>query len=460
MLSNFLTDGLVVVVVLGIMIFVHELGHFIAAKWFGVRVLTFSLGFGKRLFGIKNGQFSIGRHALTVSFGDVPDDRTDYRVSILPLGGYVKMAGEDPSKPLEGDPAEFLSKPRWQRFVIAVMGPAMNIAMALALLTGLYKFHFAKPAYLEPPARVGDVEADSPAARAGIMTGDTIVGFDGTQNPNWEDIGLKILTRAGEIVPVQVLRDGVRLDLTLTPKPGGPDEIGTAGWYPYIPALIASVDSSLPAGKAGLRAGDQIVGVNGRRILCFPRVADAIQKDGGKPVELAISRSGHEFRVQLQPVHADVGTEKVWRIGVTFHNEVVVRRLPWGEAIAAALETSARNSFVTFEALRKILTRRMSPRTLSGPIGIAQMSGEAYREGWPELLMLVSFISLQLGIFNLLPIPILDGGVVLLLLIEALIRRDLSLQVKERIVQVGLVVLLLLAVVVMYNDIMKTLRPY
>lgn len=441
MLSNFLTDGLVVVVVLGIMIFVHELGHFIAAKWFGVRVLTFSLGFGRRLLGFRRGG-------------------TDYRVSVLPFGGYVKMAGDDPSKPLAGDPAEFLSKPRWQRFVIAVMGPAMNIAMALALLTSLYKFHFPKPAYLEPPARVGDVEVDSPAARAGVMTGDTIVGLDGAQNPNWEDISLKILTSAGEAVPVQVLRDGRRLDLTLAPKPGGPDQTGTVGWYPYIPAVIATVDSSLPAGRAGLRAGDQIVGVDGRRILCFPRVADVIQKGHGKPVKLAVLRLGQEIQVQLQPVYADVGGEKIWRIGVAFHNDVVVQRLPWGEAVRAALETSARNSFVTFEALRKILTRRMSPRSLSGPIGIAQMSGEAYREGLAELLTLVSFISLQLGIFNLLPIPILDGGVILLLLIEGLIRRDLSLQVKERVVQVGLVLLLALAVVVMYNDIMKTLRPY
>lgn len=441
MVSNFLTDGVVVAVVLGIMIFVHELGHFIAAKWFGVRVLTFSLGFGKRLFGFNRGD-------------------TDYRVSVLPLGGYVKMAGDDPSKPLEGDPGEFLARPRWQRFVIAVMGPSMNILMALGLLAGLYRFHFQKPAYLEEPARVGDVEQDSPAAQAGLLPADSVVKLDGVQNPKWEDVLLKVLTAAGEAIPVEVLREGHTLTLTLTPKAEGRDQTGYAGWYPYIPAVIATVDPGFPAGKAGLKPGDKIVGVDGRRVLCAPRVAYAIQRGSGRPINLTILRDGRETQVQLKPIYADAGGEKIWRIGVIFHNDMIVRHLPWGQAIAASAEDSFRNSLVTVDALRKILTRRMSPRSLTGPIGIAQMSGEAYRAGLPELLMLVSFISLQLGIFNLLPIPILDGGVILLLLIEGVIRRDLSVQVKERVVQVGLVLLLLLVVVVMYNDIVKTLKPY
>ncbi len=446
MLSNLLTAGLtdvvVVVIVLGIMIFVHELGHFIAAKWFGVRVLTFALGFGKRLFGFTRGG-------------------TDYRVNLLPLGGYVKMAGDDPSKPLEGDPAAFLARPRWQRFVIAFMGPLMNILMALALLAGLYRYHFQKPAYLEEAGRLGDVEQDSPAARAALMPADRIVRLDGIQNPKWEDIALKILTSAGETLPVEVVREGKTLDFTLTPRAEGRDQTGYAGWYPYIPGVIATVEPGFPASKAGLKPGDQIVGVNGREILCAPRVAYAIQRAKGKAVDLMILRDGKRFQVRLKPLYADVGGEKIWRIGVVFRSDMIVRHLPLGQAIAAACEDSYRNSMVTFDALEKILTRRMSPRSLSGPINIAQMAGEAYRSGGiPELLMLVSFISLQLGIFNLLPIPILDGGVILLLLIEGLIRRDLSLQVKERVVQVGLVLLLLLAVVVMYNDIVKTLNPY
>ncbi len=441
MLSNFFTDGLVVIIVLGVMIFVHELGHFLAAKGFGVRVLVFSLGFGHRLFGFRKGD-------------------TDYLVSLLPLGGYVKMAGDDPSKPLTGEPGEFLARPRWQRFIVAVMGPAMNILMALALLAGLYKFHFQKPAYMEQPARIGDVEPNSPAGRAGLKPADNIVRLDGIRNPKWEDIAIKILTSPGETMAVEVLRDGQTLSLNLTPKADGRDQVGDAGWFPYVPGTIASVEPGFPAEKAGLKPGDQIVGVDGRTILCWPRLAYVIRRGNGRLMNFTIRREGGEFQVQLKPVYAVAAGEKMWRIGVGFKNDVVVRRLPWDQAIAASLEDSFRYSMVTFDALQKILTRRMSLRPLVGPIGIAQMSGEAYRAGLSELLMLVSFISLQLGIFNLLPIPILDGGVILLLLIEGAIRRDLSLEFKERVVQVGLVLLLLLAVVVMYNDIVKAIKPY
>jgi len=194
-------------------------------------------------------------------------------------------------------------------------------------------------------------------------------------------------------------------------------------------------------------------------ILFWPRVTYILQASQGKPVELTVLRNGEEFRATLKPVYIDQMGDKRWRIGVDFHRDVIVRRLPLGEALSVSLRDNLRNSLATFEVLGKILTRRMSTRSLAGPIGIAQMSGEAYRAGIPELLMLVSFISLQLGIFNLLPIPVLDGGVILLLLIESLMRRDLSLEVKERVVQAGIVFLLLLAVFVMYNDIIKTLRP-
>jgi regulator of sigma E protease len=337
----------------------------------------------------------------------------------------------------------------------------MNILMALILLAGLYKYHFQKPAYLEEPAWVGDVEPDSPAAQAGIVPSDRITKLDGIRDPKWEDITLKILTSAGETLPVQVLRDGKTLDLAVTPRAQGRDQTGYAGWDPYIPGTIATVEPRFPASNAGLKPSDQIVGVNGRKILYAPHVAYAIQKANGQPVDLMILRDGREFKVRLKPVYADAGGEKIWRIGVVFRSDMIVRQLPVGQAVAVAFRDSYRNSMVTFDALEKILMRRMSPRSLSGPINIAQMAGEAYRSGGiPELLMLVSFISLQLGIFNLLPIPILDGGVILLLLIETVIRHDLSVQVKERVVQVGLVLLLLLAVVVMYNDIVKTFKPY
>jgi len=458
MFSNFLTDAAVVAVVLGVMIFVHELGHFTAAKWFGVRVLTFSLGFGKRLFGFKIGD-------------------TDYRVSLLPLGGYVKMAGEEPSDSVisgsenpessgaasatpDDDPGKFLSKPRWQRFVVIAMGPGMNIAMALAVLTCLYRYHFQKPAYEEQPARVGALEPGSPAAEAGLMPGDLILRLDRIRNPKWEDLVPKVLTSAGQTIPIDVLRDGHQIELKITPKATKQDQVGYIGVDPYQPAVIAEVEPGLPAGRAGLRPGDQIVAVNGLKAYSYPSVQQEIQAANGKEVDVTVERQGKEFHVRLTPVYTEVPGGKIWRIGVRFPNDYVAREIPWSQALASAVDFNLRNSLLTFDVLGKILTRHMSPRSLSGPIGIAQISGAAFRAGFPELLMIVSFISLQLGIFNLVPIPILDGGAILLLLIETVIRRDLSIAFKERFLQVGMAFLLILAVFLVYNDIVKTLNSY
>jgi len=441
MVSTFLTDTAVVIVVLGVMIFVHELGHFMAAKWFGVRVLTFSFGLGKRLFGVKVGD-------------------TDYRVSALPFGGYVKMAGEEPSEDHQPLPTEFQGRPRWQRFVVVIMGPAMNLFLAVAVLTGVFKFHFQRPLYEERQARVGALEPDSPAEKAGLQPGDLITRIDGATNPNWEDLSSKVMMSASQPLALEVIRGGQRVDLTITPKPDGREQMGYVGIAPYEPAMIAKVAPGLPAAQAGLLPGDEIVGYNGTRCYSYPWIFEALQLGKGNEVDLMIARQGKEFHVRLKPVYTAGAAGKLWRIGVEFPNDLVVRHLPLERAFAASVDLAVRNSLLTFDVLRKILTRRMSAKSLSGPIGIAQVSGEAYRHGLVDLLMIMSVISLQLGIFNLLPIPILDGGAILLLLIESVMRRDLSLAFKERFVQVGMAFLLFLAVFVVYNDIMKTLRPY
>jgi regulator of sigma E protease len=441
MLGSFVTDALVVVVVLGLMIFIHEAGHFLAAKSFGVRVLVFSLGFGKTLLHIQRGD-------------------TDYRISALPFGGYVKMAGDDPSEVREGDRGEFLSQPRWKRFVIVVMGPVMNVLLAVALLTGLYKFHFERPSYLDQAARIGDVEVGSPAAQVNIQPGDLILRLGDQENPKWEDVDYKILTSANETIPVEIEHNGETVKTSITPIAKGSNRAGYVGWDPVARGILEGVEPGLPASKAGLKPGDEIVGVDGRKVFYFPSVAYTIQTGNGKPVVFDIIREGKELHIPVQPTYGELMGEKRWRVGFWFHNGMVIRHLAWGQALKASLEDNSRNCLTTFDVLGKIATRRMSARSLSGPIGIAQISGEAYRAGVPDLLLLISFISLQLGIFNLLPIPVLDGGVILLLLVEGLIRRDLSLAVKERFVQVGIVFLLLLAAFVMYNDLVKTFRPY
>jgi regulator of sigma E protease len=441
MLSNALTSIPVVIVVLGAIILIHELGHFMAAKLFKVHVLTFSLGFGPRLFGVLRGG-------------------TDYRVSALPLGGYVKMAGDDPSQERAGDPGEFLSKPRWQRFVIVAMGPVMNAVLAVTVLTILYRFHYEKPAFEEEPVRIAAVEPESPAAKAGILAGDEVTRLGDLVSPKWEDAELKILTSANEALPAVVLRDGKEYHLSVTPQAKGAEAIGYVGWLPYISAVLDEITPGMPGAKAGLKAGDQVVAMDGKKLYLSNEFTKALQLSNGKPVDLTIHRQGSTLHVQATPVFSDIGDGggKKWRIGAAFRNPMVVRRLPWDEALATSVDFNIQNSMLAFEVLKKILTQRMSPRALSGPLGITQMAGEAYRAGFPQLLTLAALISMQLAIFNILPIPVLDGGVILLLVIEAIIRHDLSLKVKERFVQVGLVILLTLVVVVTYFDIIKTFR--
>ncbi len=441
MISSFLTDAIVVTVVLGGMVFLHELGHFLAAKSFRVRVLTFSLGFGTRLFGFKRGD-------------------TDYRVSVLPLGGYVKMAGDDPTAVLTGDPGEFLSCPRWKRFVIILMGPTMNFVLAIVVLAGLYRYHYQKPAYEDQPVKIGAVDPQSPAAAAGIQAGDVIVRFDGVQDPKWQDVKFNVITGAGHPIPLTVLRDGKLIRTDMTPHAEGPNRTGEAGWYPYVPGIIEEVNPGEPASQAGLKPGDMITGIDGKRIYFWPLIVQKLRDSKGEETQLTIVRDGKEFQVHVKPLYTDVMGLKTWRIGVTIqNNEFVVRKLPLGLATEYALRDNYQNFIQTFDVLGKLVTRRMSARSLAGPIGIAQISGEAYRRGIADLLMIVSFISLQLGILNLLPIPILDGGQIFLLGVESFLRRDLSLEIKERFAQVGIVFLLLIFVFVMYNDIVKTIRP-
>jgi len=440
MLYIFTTNILAVVVVLGIMILIHELGHFLAAKFFGIGVQVFSFGFGPRLFGFESGG-------------------TDYRVSALPLGGYVKMSGENPGEAATGAPDEFMSKPRWQRFVVALMGPAMNIVLAVVLLTGLFMFRYQKPAYEEGPAVIGWVESASPAAKAGLDTGDRIVEVGGKKNPHWEDVELQVVSNPGQPLDVTVERNGQPLSVTLTPQAEGRAELGSVGWYPSMPAKLQSVQEGLPAEQAGLKMGDEIVAIDGSPVKFWPRISDLVQVGQGKEMQVQFIRDGKLMSTGLKPMMGTVegDPQKKWRIGVAFQNEMVTKRLGFAAALSESLAQNKKFAVLIFEFVGKIAQQKISPRTLEGPIGIARLSGQAARQGLGDLISLMAAISLNLGIFNLFPIPVLDGGMILMLLIEGLIRRDLSLKMKERVTQVGFVALMLLAVFVIYNDIVKTL---
>jgi len=425
-------------VVLGIMILVHELGHFAAAKWFGVRVDVFSIGFGKRVAGFRRGE-------------------TDYRISALPLGGYVKMAGENPLESRNGAPEEFMSHPRWQRFVIAIAGPAMNIILAVALLTGVFMVHYEHPVFLDAPAVIGWVQESSPAAKAGIEQGDRIVRIDGTQNPTWEDVMLKVMVNSRQPLNVAIQRGNQVLEKQVQPQTDAGDQNSVVGWLPDQPITVTELDPDMPAAKAGLKVGDDIVAVNGTAMRSLFSVIHLLQQNGSKPVDVTLVRGGQKLNLQVTPVVTDDNGQKTYRLG--FRSEPVgVDKLSFPQALNRSLEENKKYSLLIVDLVQKMLQRKVSIKQMEGPIGIARASGDAARQpGWTPLLGLMAMISLNLGVFNLLPIPILDGGIILLLIIEGVMRRDISIRIKERIYQTAFVFLLLFFVVVIYNDLLKAL---
>jgi regulator of sigma E protease len=433
---NFLIAVASMAFVLGIMIVIHELGHHLVAKFFGVRVETFSVGFGKRLLGFKLGG-------------------TDYRLSALPLGGYVKMAGENPMEQRTGDPGEFMSHPRWQRILIALAGPAMNIILAIGLLTAVFMIKYDHLVWLDKPAKISFVDKDSAAERAGIQPGDLITRVNNTQNPTWEDVTIQTMLSTREPVSLAIDRNGKTLTLSLRPEPAGPNELGTTGLGPQQPILVTTLEPDMPLAKAGVKLGDEITALNGKHFDAVPPIQDFLAQNNGAPVELTINRAGSEFKTTVTPVISENGGTKRFRLGFA-SMPVEHQKLPFAQAFNRSLEQNKKFAFLLVELVQKMAERKVSMKQIDGPIGIARVAGEAAREeGWTPLMNLMAAISLNLGIFNLMPIPILDGGLILLTLIESVIRRDIDQRIKERIYQTAFVFLVLFAVAVVYNDVTK-----
>ncbi|HYE23716.1 MAG TPA: RIP metalloprotease RseP [Clostridia bacterium] len=434
MATAFLYSVVSMVFVLGIMILVHELGHFLAAKYFGVRVEVFSIGFGKRLIGFKRGD-------------------TDYRISALPFGGYVKMTGENPMDRHEGSPEEFTSHPRWQRLIIAVAGPAMNIALAVALLTGVYMVHYEHPIYLDQPAVIGWVLDGSAAKKAGIEPGDRIIRIGNTTNPTWEDVIPSVMLSPNQPVSITIQRLNQRFEKTIVPESMGQEQIGNPGWVPDQPVTVTFLEENMPAAKAGIKLGDDIVAINDKPVRSTGLLKSYLQQSKDQPVQVTLLREGQEHKISLTPALDPERNE--YRLGFGSEPQHVDRLGPVA-ALSKSIEQNKRNSLLIMEMVKRMVQRKVSIKQMEGPIGIARVSGEAARQdGWTPLLGLMAAISLNLGIFNLFPIPILDGGLILLLLIESLMRRDISQPIKERIYQAAFVCLILFAGMVIFNDVMK-----
>jgi regulator of sigma E protease len=432
-------------IVLGIMVLVHELGHFIVAKLCRVRVEVFSIGFGTRLFGFKRGD-------------------TDYRLSLLPLGGYVKMSGEMPGETKSDDPGELENHPRWQRVLIALAGPFFNFLLAIALMTGVYMVHNEVQAYLNGPAHVDYVSLNTPAARTGIQGGDTIVHYDTVENPTWDQVAIRSLLNINQNVAFSYLHDGQRTNtkLFIEAKGGAEnfalDDLGLVPVMQGTPVQVDSLETNMPAAAAGLKPGDKVAAIDGHQLHSVPALLAYLQDQAGKPTDLTILRDGKTLPIHLTPKLADIGDgTKDYRLGFSYlPPPVKVERLPFGQAVVASWKFNKKGSMLIVEVLKRMFTRQVSVRSLSGPIGIGQQIHEAVgMPGWMPIIGLMAYISLNLGIFNLLPIPILDGGMILFLIIESIIRRDVNQQFKERVYQVAFVCIILFAAFVIFNDITK-----
>ena len=418
--------------VLGVLVFVHELGHFLAARRLGVRVLTFSLGFGPKLAKVRRGD-------------------TEYCISAIPLGGYVKMAGENPDDPRTGRPDEFLSKTKWERFQILIMGPAMNIILAVVVMAIVLAQGAEVPIYQDQPPVVGAVSPGSPAERVGIQRGDRILTVAGDQVDTWDDLFLSVGTRPDRDVALTVMRDGQTRTVSVRTVSEGRFEIGNIGVLPDINPIVASVIAGEPAERAGLKAGDVVIAVNGERMVTRTQFIEAISRNGGKQIDLTIDRGEQQLHISATPEQR--GDRGMLGLYVT----EPTRSFTPGpiEAVQLSVERNIEFGALIFKTLGGLFVGETSPRQLMGPVAIAQLSGESAQAGWIALFTLMASISLNLGLLNLLPIPVLDGGHILIMALEGVARRDFSMAVKEKMLLAGFVLLMMLMVTVIYNDLTR-----
>jgi regulator of sigma E protease len=427
-----LTTLLAFIFVLGVLIFVHELGHFLAARRIGVRVLTFSLGFGPKILSTRRGD-------------------TEYCISAIPLGGYVKMAGETADDPRTGRDDEFLSKTKWQRFQVLIMGPLMNIALAVVLMWVVLLRGADVPAFLDQPPVVGAVPTNSPAAKGGIKPGDRIVRVSGREVRDWEQLSIAIGTKPGREVPIELVRDGRTMTVRVTPDSQTKYEIGDIGVLPNVHPRISAVSPGDPAEKAGLKTGDKVLAVNGRVMSFSAQLSEAISKHPAEAITITIERGGETRDVSVTPVQR--GKKGV--IGIGIQDEFKTIQPGPVQALWMSLERNYQFGGLIFRTLAGLATRETSPKQLMGPVAIAQLSGEYAAAGIIALLSLMASISLNLGILNLLPIPVLDGGHIFIMALEGLARRDFSAKVKEQMLLAGFVILMALMVTVIYNDLTR-----
>ncbi len=436
-----MTTLLAFIFVLGVLVFVHELGHFLAAKRVGIRVLKFQLGFNPTVVSFRRGD-------------------TEYGIGALPLGGYVKMAGENPED-VERDEFgkvivrsdEFLSKTKWERFQVLIMGPVMNLLLALILTAVVLYQGVERGSYEEQPVVVGVVTEGSPAAKADVQPGDRIVSVAGRSVETWDQFLIAVGSKANREVAIGLLRNGLEQTRKVTPVVVGQSrfEFGDIGVLPTVHPHVGELSKGSAADKAGLKLDDVVLAVDGQPITFGYQLKQAISKHPDQQITLAILRGGEKQTIAATP--AKVGNEGL--LGIRIADDTVKNKPGFGRAITLSVEKNVEMARLIFQTLGGLITRETSPKQLMGPIAIAQLSGESAQLGWIALMTLMASISLNLGLLNLMPIPVLDGGHICIMALEGLARRDFSQSVKEKMLMAGFAVILMLMVTVIYNDLTR-----
>jgi regulator of sigma E protease len=443
LILGFLQAVFAFILVLAPLVFIHEFGHFLAAKGFRIGVPVFSLGFGPRLFGFRRAE-------------------TDYRVSAVPLGGYVRLAGDEADEMRTGAPEEFLSRPKWQRFVVFVAGAVFNILLAFVVFW-IYFGVYGKQEVPEEYPTVYAVEDGSTSQAAGIRAGDRILAIGGDDVRNAERFLdtylMQVKLKPQSTVELTVETDGVartvRLDTGEDPTDGSGEPGLRFAWERNAQAMIQSVQPGDPAAKAGLQAGDRIVAAGDRDPISQLGLQLLLKTSANREVPLEVERDGELLEIVVVPRYREGSGG--W-VGIAFAPQQSARvPLGIGEAAAESLAANVALSKTLFVILKRLVTGEVSTKTLSGPIGIAGVARQALFAGPETFLYLLGFFSLQLGILNLMPIPVLDGGHILILGVESVIRRDLPERWKERVIQAGFIFLLGFMGLIIFQDVWKLL---
>ncbi|MBI2083896.1 MAG: RIP metalloprotease RseP [Deltaproteobacteria bacterium] len=427
------------IVALGLLIFIHEFGHFLVAKWQKIGVEKFSLGFGPKLVGFQWGE-------------------TTYMISLLPFGGYVKLRGEEAESADSNDPSSYAARPVGHRFSVVFAGPFMNLLLAAILMPMVFLFGRSEPAFWQESPVIASIQKGSPAEAIGLKVGDRLLQIAGEETPQWRDVSQVIILRGGDRINLVVDSGGQQITKELVV---GEDDLTKGGYLGVEPTLFIGnepiVDGLVSGGaaeEAGFQVNDEVIAIDGEKILSWSEMTSLINEKGGKKLQFLVRRAGAEVTLEVQPRR----DKSRWVIGIQKDYEkrgpeMVFRRYPLTEAITLGMQENIRLSQMTLLVLGRLVTFKLSYKSLGGPIRIAQASGAAAKAGLSSFLFFLAFLSLQLGWLNFLPIPVLDGGHLFFMVVEKVIGRPVPQKLRLTAEQAGFAILILLMVLVTLHDV-------